>query len=108
MDFHFEDARGALVQLVHEGYRQVNVITSQKGVFRGGHFHKQNNEAFYIISGSVDVTVNDEQHRFRTGDFFGIDAMDRHSFQFLEDTVLVSMYNIGVENPDGTKDIYTE
>lgn len=107
-DFHFKDDRGAIVQLVHEGYSQINVITSKKGVFRGGHYHKENEEAFYIVSGSVEVTVNGEKIIFSNGDFFGIEPNDVHSFYFLEDTALVSMYSKGVEHPDGTKDIFTE
>ncbi len=107
-DFHFTDERGSIVQLIHQGYRQINVITSKKGVVRGGHYHKQNEEAFYIISGELEVTVNNEILRFRTGDFFGIEANDMHSFVFLEDTILVSMYSSGVELDDGTKDIFTE
>ena len=107
-DFEFTDERGTLVQLIHEGYRQINVITSKKGVVRGGHYHKQNEEAFYVVSGLLEVDVNGETARFGMGDFFGIEAYDMHSFRFLEDTVLVSMYSGGVELPDGTKDIYSE
>ena len=50
-DFEHKDDRGTLVQLVRKGYSQINVITSKSGVFRGGHFHKLNTEAFYIIEG---------------------------------------------------------
>lgn len=107
-DFAFTDERGTLVQLIHEGYRQINVITSRKGVVRGGHYHKQNEEAFYIVSGELDVEVNGETTRFKAGDFFGIEPFDMHSFRFLEDTVLVSMYSSGVELPDGSKDIFSE
>lgn len=107
-DFSYEDERGTIVQLVHDGYAQVNVITSKKGVFRGGHYHKENKEAFYVISGKLEVTVNEEKQVFSSGEFFGIEANDIHSFEFLEDTVLVSMYSKGVEHSDGTKDIYTE
>lgn len=107
-DFHFEDDRGTIVQLIHEGYAQINVITSKKGVFRGGHYHKENEEAFYIVSGKLEVIVNDKTAVFATGDFFGIETNDMHSFNFLEDTTLVSMYSRGVEHADGTKDIYTE
>ena len=56
-EFHFEDERGTIDQLIHEGYAQINVITSKKGVFRGGHYHKENEEAFYLISGKLEVTV---------------------------------------------------
>ena len=107
-DFEFTDARGSIVQLIHGGYQQLNVITSKKGVVRGGHYHKQNEEAFYVISGSLEVAVNGDSHRFAAGEFFGIEANDMHSFTFLEDTVLVSMYSNGVELEDGTKDIFTE
>ena len=106
-DFEFSDNRGTLVQLIHEGYRQINVITSKKGVIRGGHYHKQNEEAFYIVQGKVKVTVNGNEHTFEAGDFFGIEANDMHSFLFIEDTTLVSMYSIGVELENGEKDIYT-
>lgn len=106
-DFCFEDDRGSIVQLIHQGYKQINVITSKKDVFRGGHYHEQNEEAFYIVSGSVKVVVNGKEFLFASGDFFGIEPYDMHSFYFLEDTILVSMYSNGVELPNGRKDIYT-
>ena len=106
-DFEFRDERGTLTQLVHSGYSQVNVISSKQGALRGGHYHKLNEEAFYVVFGSLEVTVDGEVHTFRQGGFFGIEPFDRHSFRFLEDTVLVSMYSRGVELEDGTKDIYT-
>lgn len=111
-DFVHEDNRGTLNQLVREGFSQVNVITSKKGAARGGHYHKRNTEAFYIISGNVTVTFSDgtaeEACSFGPGSFFEIPAYVRHSFDFLEDTVLVSMYSRGVEDQDGGKDIYSE
>lgn len=107
-DFLFEDNRGQLVQLVHGGWKQVNVITTRKNVVRGGHYHKLNAEAFYIISGACEVTVGEQTTTFRSGDFFRIDPFDMHSFNYLEETIMVSMYSEGVELPDGTKDIYTQ
>ncbi len=107
-DFEFSDDRGTITQLIHDGYKQVNVITSKKGVFRGGHYHKENREAFYVVSGALKLDVNGQMHAFKSGDFFGIDPFDMHSFLFEEDTTLVSMYSEGVEKADGTKDIYTE
>lgn len=108
VDFSFSDERGTIVQLVREGYTQFNVITSKAGVFRGGHYHKENQEAFYIIKGSLELEVEGTIHLFKDGDFFGIEPNDMHSFRFLADTTLVSMYSKGVENADGTKDIFTE
>lgn len=108
VDFHFKDERGEITQLIHEGFSQFNVITSKKGVLRGNHYHKVNTEAFYIISGSLELVVNDIKYCFASGDFFQIEAFDMHSFYYLEDTVLVSMYSLGVELENGDKDMYTE
>ena len=109
-DFKFGDERGSLTQLVREGYRQVNVITSKAGADRGGHYHKLNREAFYIISGGLDLTVRlegkEEKHHFGPGDMFLIEPMAAHDFHFTEDTVLVSMYDRGVELGEGKMDIY--
>lgn len=111
LDFVHEDNRGVLKQLVHGGYRQINVIMSKKGVSRGGHYHKQNTEAFYIISGAGEVNLirdgETDIFHFTTGSFFEIPAYVAHSFHFLEDTILVSMYSLGVEKGDGSKDIYS-
>lgn len=109
-DFKFGDERGSLSQLVREGYRQVNVITSKAGANRGGHYHKLNKEAFYIISGGLDLTVRQgeksEKSHFGPGDMFLIKPMVAHDFYFTDDTVLVSMYDCGVELGDGKMDIY--
>lgn len=113
-DFSFCDERGTLTQLVHDGFKQVNVIFSKKGVARGMHYHKENKEIFYIISGSVKLKVSKdteteyEEYIFKADDMFLIPQFVKHSFFYEEDTLKVSMYNIGVEYGNGTKDIYLE
>ena len=107
-NFVFEDERGGLVPLVREGYKQVNVVRSVKGAFRGNHYHEHNREAFYVIEGSFVLTAEKggqkENYTFHTGDMFLIYENVVHSFEYIEDTLLVSMYNNGVETQDG-KDI---
>jgi len=109
-DFIFNDERGSLVQLVHKGYTQVNVVTSNAGVLRGDHYHKKSTEAFYVVSGSVDVTLNREAEReqitFKQGDFFQINPYTVHSMFYPEDTVLVALYDIPVESENSDKDIF--
>lgn len=111
-DFEFTDDRGTLTQLVRRGYSQVNVITSKGGMLRGGHYHKLNTEAFYIVSGSCRVTARkddiQESFEFKAGEFFRVSPYVYHNFYYYEDTVLVSMYSLGVELEDGTKDTYIE
>lgn len=109
-DFCHQDDRGSLVQLVHDGYRQINVITSRAGMIRGGHYHKKNYEAFYVVSGSCEVTfVKDgtqEVQAFETGDFFQIAPYVGHVFRYPQDTILIGLYDRGIEEEDGEKDIF--
>lgn len=111
-DFEFADERGALTQLVHQGWNQVNYITSVAGAFRGNHYHKENVEAFYVISGGFKLVAESlngkehEEYNMKAGDFFTVKPFTNHSFDYTADTQLISFYDKGVEKPDGTKDIY--
>ena len=111
-DFVFEDERGSLVQLVREGYKQINVVFSKAGFERGRHYHALNREGFYVVEGlfTVEATLGDrkESFTFRKGDMFLIEPNVVHTFDYIEDSVLVSFYDRGVELPDGTKDIIAE
>lgn len=111
-DFIFEDDRGCLIQLVRKGFNQINVIKSKAGVIRGGHSHNLNEEAFYIINGKLKLDLKkenqEESYQFNSGDMFKIKKNVSHSFEFLEDTLLVSMYDMGVELPNGEKDIISD
>ena len=108
-DFVFEDDRGALYQLVHDGFRQINAVYSKAGSVRGNHSHRLNSEAFFVIEGSFELRYGEGsgsgKRNFHKGDMFLIPPGVSHSFSFLEDTILIGMYDIGVELADGTKDI---
>ena len=110
VDFEFEDYRGHLTQLVHDGFEQVNVLFSKQNSKRGNHYHKISREAFYIIDGSVNVTFEKngetEKIEFNKGDFFLIEPFVNHSMFFPSDCLMVQMYDVPIEKEDGTKDIY--
>lgn len=110
VDFEHRDDRGTLTQLVHRGYSQINVVTSRGGIFRGGHYHKYNTEAYYIIKGKCRVTARcgeeAESDVFVAGDFFRIGPYISHDFDYMEDSILVTMYSLGVEMDDGKMDSY--
>ena len=112
VDFRHRDERGELVQLIHSGYEQVNLLKSRKGTLRGGHFHKVRREVFYLVSGSVDVTMWDGRERIRRrfseGSFFEICPWTVHSMCFPEDCVMIALYDRAIEQADGTKDIFPE
>lgn len=111
-DFHFEDERGLICQLVSKGWNQFNVVVTKAGARRGRmHYHTKNVEAFYIISGKIEYRCqsvqmgNREQQIFSAGDFWSVQPYIGHDFYFLEDTVHIAMYDLGVDLPDGTRDI---
>ena len=111
-DFAFADDRGCLTQLVHEGFKQYNVIFSKKDVLRGDHYHKENREAFFVITGGFKFVAKkggmEEEYSFKKGDMFLVPPYVTHSFYYTEDSWVASMYDLGVEHADGSKDIYTE
>ena len=109
-DFSFADERGFLVQLCRDGWKQINVSGSSAGTRRGGHYHKNNREAFFVVEGRIDMELERQGER-RTcsagrGEFFVIDPYVAHTFFYPVNTVTVAMYDKGVENPDGSKDIH--
>lgn len=112
VDFQHRDERGSLTQLIHDGYKQVNVLESKTGAVRGVHFHKRAIEAFFLISGSVEVEFKGKEEEekvvFKRGEFFEILPFVLHNMCFPEDCLMVQMYDIPVVNEDGTKDIFME
>lgn len=109
-DFELKNQNGILIQLVHDGWKQVNVIISAAGKKRGGHYHKYNNEAFYVVSGRFRLYVwkedVKEEYLMKKNSWFMINPHVYHTFEYLEDTVLVSMYSHGVEIDENIKDIW--
>ena len=111
-EFTYKDDRGVLLQLVHDGYKQINVIISGANCIRGRHYHKNNTEAFYVISGKLLLRLQKdnvyEEYIFQDGDMFEIQSYIIHEFVFLEETTLISMYSNGVESINGSKDIFQQ
>lgn len=108
-NFIHEDNRGTMTQLVQEGFKQVNIITSKANSFRGGHYHQLNREAFYVVSGKIKLILRKDAMTetlfFSAGDMFIIAPFISHDFFYILDTVVVSMYDRGVELENGEKDI---
>ena len=112
-DFMYPDERGLLAQLCRGGYSQVNAVFTRQGARRGcGHYHKQTDEAFFVLTGRVRVSAfldgESREREFSAGEMFRIRANVRHTFDYLEDTCLVVLYTRPVELPDGAKDIHTD
>jgi dTDP-4-dehydrorhamnose 3,5-epimerase-like enzyme len=104
-EFVHSDDRGSLAQLVSQGWRQVNVIQSAKGSVRGGHYHKNNQELFYIISGAFRLILDQgnehAEYSITTGMMFIIPEQVAHTFEYAEDSILVACYDRGVNDFHG-------
>ena len=112
-DFEFEDERGLICQICHGNTAQVNYVFSKQGAVRGRfHYHKVAKEQFYVINGILKLQVYQgeqrEEYIFGTGDVFLIPPLVRHNFIYLEDTLLVSMYDRCVETGFHEKDIFND
>lgn len=111
-NFKNVNERGVLLQLVREGWKQVNVVKYKKGVVSGGHYHKYNTECFFVVTGKVELTAwkknMKEYYFFKEGDMFLIERNVFHTFVYQEDSVLVALYDNGVEMDGDIKDIWSE
>ena len=68
------------------------------------------NEAFYIIDGEIEISLvkgeQKEKVTVKNGDFFVLKPYAVHSFLFKQNTTMVALYDKGVEEENGVKDIY--
>ncbi|MBP2294253.1 cupin domain-containing protein [Azospirillum rugosum] len=110
-EFTHGDERGSLRQLVSGGWSQVNVIQSAAGTVRGNHWHEQTREMFFCVSGGFKLTLEKngekQEHQIGAGAFFHIDPGVRHTFAYDQDSVIVALYDRGVQLEDGTLDIHS-
>lgn len=84
----FTDNRGLFFGIVNSGlWEEVNYIETHSGQVRGGHYHKETRELFFIIDGEIDVTIqnlrdNNLAHIIaKKGSLFVIDPFEIHTFK---------------------------
>lgn len=86
----------------------MNYFQTSAGERRGGHYHKETRELFFIISGEIRVTVralgssDETEFTARAGDVFLIEPYDLHTFQMETDASWINMLSqpFDDENPD--------
>jgi dTDP-4-dehydrorhamnose 3,5-epimerase-like enzyme len=95
--FSHTDGRGSIRGVIQSGkWEEVNMVSSQKGTVRGGHYHKETQELFVILFGKIEVTtqkVEDGQLVgepaiviTQTDDVFLVEPFVNHTFNCLEDS----------------------
>ena len=56
--FEHEDGRGRIIGIINKGvWREFNLVTTNAGATRGGHYHKETREIISIIQGDVHVEI---------------------------------------------------
>ena len=111
-DFSFQGNQGVLKQLVHNGWKQINIIDYVRGAKTGNHYHKYNCECFYVVRGAFKLTEwkdgESETYDMLAEDMFIVPPFVWHAFEYHEDSILVALYDRGVELSETEKDIWSE
>lgn len=101
-----QDARGQFTGITNETWEEVNLIETYANQVRGGHYHRQTRELFYIVSGEIEVTVEEletgekDQFTAKANDIFVIEPMHLHTFRTLSDASWLNMLNPALDPDD--------
>jgi dTDP-4-dehydrorhamnose 3,5-epimerase-like enzyme len=95
----FEDERGAIANVLEEPISHVAVITSKKGSVRGNHYHPEQVQYEYLISGSYESVSKDlrkkdskeEKMTIEAGDLVITPPMVAHAMKFTEDSIMLNL-----------------
>ncbi len=94
----FVDARGDIINIFEGRIEHTALITSKKGTVRGNHYHKQDQQYIYLISGAFNshsVDTRDPSQRqvlaMKPGDMVESPALIAHAQEFTEDSVFLAL-----------------
>jgi dTDP-4-dehydrorhamnose 3,5-epimerase-like enzyme len=106
--FTSRDERGGFVGITQDHWAEVNFIETKAGQVRGKHYHKETRELFFIISGEIDVVIDDLnsanhlEMSVSKDDMFIIEPYELHTFHTRTDAQWINMLSksIDQESPD--------
>jgi mannose-6-phosphate isomerase-like protein (cupin superfamily) len=102
------DERGGFLGITREGWAEINFIETAAEQTRGNHYHKETRELFFIISGEIEITIDNilsgehSEMRVSKGDVFVIEPYEVHTFFTKTKAQWINMLSkpIDEENPD--------
>jgi len=102
------DERGVFLGITQEQWAEVNFIETEANQVRGNHYHKETLELFFIISGEVEIVIDDLRSGQRTefcarnGDIFVIEPYELHTFHTKSKTQWINMlsHRMDLQDPD--------
>ena len=92
------DARGLITNVFEGRVEHVALITSKKDTVRANHYHKEDHQYIYLVSGayeshSVDVKNPNKRQvlKVRPGDLVDTPPLIAHAQKFTEDSVFLAL-----------------
>ncbi len=104
----FSDERGAISNVLEEPINHVAIITSKKGTIRANHYHPEQIQYVYLLSGKFESVSKDLQNGegakvekviVEAGNLITTPPMIAHAMRFLEDSVMLNLTTAG-RNPE--------
>lgn len=99
------DARGLFLGITNSGiWEEMNYVETRAGQVRGGHYHKETRELFFIIDGEIDITIQDlhghrlDQLAATKGSIFVVDPMEVHTFKCRTDSRWINMLSKRIDD----------
>ena len=93
-----KDIRGAITNVFEGRIEHIALITSKKGTVRANHYHKQDHQYIYLVSGAFEshsVDIRDTKKRqvleIKPGDIVETPALIAHAQKFTEDSVFLAL-----------------
>ena len=88
-----KDKRGFLLGIINsDKWEEINYVETLRNEFRGGHYHKETKELFFIIDGRIEVRIRNifhgdiESFIVTKGDIFIVEPFELHEFICLENS----------------------
>ena len=92
------DARGAITNLFEGRVEHIALITSKKGSVRANHYHKEDHQYIYLVSGTYESHCCDVRNpakkqvlKVRPGDIVYTPPLIAHAQRFIEDSVFLAL-----------------
>lgn len=103
----FEDGRGVFLGILNSGrWEEMNYIETRAGQVRGGHFHKETREIFFIIDGEIDIETWDvrgtgpaKSRRVSKGAIVIVDPYEVHTFSCRTDCRWINVLSRRMDEP---------
>jgi len=96
----FEDERGVISNILEKPISHVAIITSKKGSIRANHYHPEQIQYEYLVSGEYESTTKDlrkgddapvEKTIIKAGSLVITPPMVAHAMRFTEDSVMLNL-----------------